>query len=116
MPDTLSNTCAADGCANLAIGWRSLRGTTSEFAVDYDACDSHGDTIVVHGVERAVGWLMPYDYRPTPENWAALHQSNGHEAMTTTIAAPGTGRGSYCWTCMRHGPRVVRELTVADVI
>lgn len=51
----------------------------------------------------------------TPAGWAAMHCGFGHNATTTQIAAPGTGIGSYCWTCKEYGPSTGRILTPEEV-
>lgn len=56
----------------------------------------------------------PYD---TPEAFIDMHRQLGHEPTYTSISAPGTGTGSYCFTCKESGPtRGFRILSVEDVI
>lgn len=48
--------------------------------------------------------------------WVQAHLDKGHDATITVIAAPGTGNGSWCFTCREYGPRAgVRILTPGEV-
>lgn len=49
------------------------------------------------------------------DEWIEEHVALGHDAVHTTVGAPGYGHGSYCWTCSEYGPSDVGILTLADV-
>ena len=51
----------------------------------------------------------------TPREWVDDHRARGHDAHTTTVAAPGYGTGSYCFTCTTYGPATGGILTIGDV-
>ena len=49
------------------------------------------------------------------QGWVTTHRAQGHDAHVTVIAAPGTGFGSWCFTCCESGPSTARILTLGDV-
>ena len=52
----------------------------------------------------------------TPREYVNAHRALGHEAEVTVIAAPGTGTGSYCFTCNQEGPSNGRILSLDEVV
>lgn len=47
--------------------------------------------------------------------WVEAHRAQGHDAHFTVAGAPGTGRGTWCFTCREDGPDDIRILTPEEV-